>query len=102
MANRFGTTTDMVIQTVLENNSEYFLVIDKKGLYLTTAAFMDSRLADPNRYTGLRESTPTRLAALGLDYNVMFKENQHRIKSDVKENARKVNPLKASKRQSKG
>lgn len=36
MLNRFGTTSDMVIQSVTENGSTYLLAIDDKGLYLTT------------------------------------------------------------------
>lgn len=102
MANRFGTTSDMIIQTVDENGGTFYLAIDKKGLYLTTKERVDSPLADPNRYTGVRDGIPTRLSALGLDYTVLFGENQHLIKADIKENTRKVNPLKASKRASKG
>lgn len=37
MYNRFGTTQEMMIQTVQENGTEAVLAIDSRGLYLTTA-----------------------------------------------------------------
>ena len=47
MDNRFGTTTGMVIQTVMENVQEICLAIDERGLYLTSANYLDKNLADP-------------------------------------------------------
>lgn len=101
MANRFGTTSDMILQEVEEQGNTYFLAIDKKGLYLTTKEKLNSPLADPNRYTGLRENTASRLSSLGLDPTALFSQNQHLVKTDAKESSKKVNPLKASKRASK-
>ena len=47
MDNRFGTTSGMVIQTVMENGQEFCLAIDERGLYLTSANYLDKNLADP-------------------------------------------------------
>lgn len=101
MKNRFGTTSDMVIQTVEENGASYLLAIDGKGLYLTTKNRLDRMLADSNRYTGSREGTAARLSALGLDPVALLNANQHLIKAAGGEAAKKVNPLKASKRRMK-
>lgn len=46
MVNRFGSTSDMVIQSVEENGAQYLLAIDEKGLYLTSQKYLDSSLAD--------------------------------------------------------
>jgi len=101
MTNRFGTSSDMVIQTVEENGREYSLAIDTKGLYLTTRDRVDTQLADPNRYAGNRESVTARLAALGMDPVTLFSLNQHLIRAAGGDTAKKVNPLKASKRSMK-
>jgi len=98
MTNRFGTTEDMVIQTVEEGGIAYALAIDGKGLYLTTRDRLNSQLADPNRFASNRDNVATRLLALGLDPVSLTSENQHRIKVDSGAAAKKVNPLKASKR----
>lgn len=97
MENIFGTTSDMVIQTVLENDATYYLAIDAKGVYLTTKERLDTEFADSNRYSATRNTVPSRLAALGMDPAELFEQNKHLIKVDsgVK---KKVNPLKASKR----
>mgnify|MGYP001128980513 CR=1 FL=1 len=58
MDNRFGTTSGMVIQTVMENGQEFCLAIDERGLYLTSANYLDKNLADPHRYSGSRATTP--------------------------------------------
>lgn len=50
MNNRFGTTSDMIIQTVQEKEGCACLAIDEKGLYLTSPEYVDRPLADPNRY----------------------------------------------------
>ena len=52
MDNRFGTTSGMVIQTVMENGQALCLAIDERGLYLTSARYLDKNLADPHRYSG--------------------------------------------------
>ena len=48
MNNRFGTTSDMIIQTVQEKEGCACLAIDEKGLYLTSPAYVDPiRTATP-------------------------------------------------------
>lgn len=44
MNNRFGTTSDMIIQTVQEKEGCACLAIDEKGLYLTSPAYVDRPL----------------------------------------------------------
>lgn len=103
MINRFGTTADMVIQTVEEQDTGMAcLAIDEKGLYFTSARFVDRPLADPNRYMANRQHVATRLSALALDEATLIEENQHRIPKVSGESKKKVNPLKASKRSMKG
>ena len=97
MLNRFGTTSDMVIQSVTENGSTYLLAIDDKGLYLTPRDRLDRQLADPNRYATARQDVAERLTALGLDPVQLFEQNGHLVKKEVSDK-KKVNPLKASKR----
>ena len=46
MNNRFGTTSDMIIQTVQEKEGCACLAIDEKGLYLTSPEYVDRPLAD--------------------------------------------------------
>ena len=93
MDNRFGTTSGMVIQTVMENGQELCLAIDERGLYLTSARYLDKNLADPHRYSGSRATTKARRLA---------EANAHRIPVYTDETRKKINPLKASKRGLKG
>lgn len=103
MASLFGSSSDMVIQPVAENGCEFLLAIDEKGLYLTTSKYVDTNMADPNRYTGARVGMDRRLAALGLDAASIAAANQHRVKKFGEgEIKKKVNPLKASKRAMRG
>ncbi len=103
MPSLFGSTSDMVIQPVQENGSEFLLAIDEKGLYLTTSKYVDSSLADPNRYTQARASVTARLTALGLDAAALAAANAGRVKKFGEGEAKKkVNPLKASKRAMRG
>ena len=102
MNNRFGTTSDMIIQTVQEKEGCACLAIDEKGLYLTSPEYVDRPLADPNRYAGNRKDVAARLDALSLDAASLFEQNQHRIPKITGEAKKKVNPLKASKRSMKG
>ena len=67
MANRFGSTSDMVIRPVEEHGATLLLAIDERGLYLTSRTYVDRNVADPNRYTAARATVPARLAALALD-----------------------------------
>lgn len=85
MDNRFGTTSGMVIQTVMENGQEFCLAIDERGLYLTSANYLDKNLADPHRYSGSRATTKAR-----------------RIPVYTDEAKKKINPIKASKRGLRG
>ena len=101
MFNRFGTSQDMMIQTVQENGDEVVLAIDSRGLYLTTAQFVGRPIADRNRYSAARLGAEQRIAALGLDAAGLLAANQHRIHVETV-SAKKVNPLKASKRGAKG
>ncbi len=103
MASLFGSTSDMVIQPIVENGSEYLLAIDEKGLYITTAKYVDSNLADPNRYTGARATVARRLAALELDAAALAEANKSKVKkAGDGEAKKKINPLKASKRAMRG
>lgn len=101
MFNRFGTTSDMIIQTVEEQGVPLCLAIDGQGLYLTMQSRIDSGMADNNRYAGNRQSMHARISALGLDPEHILNENKHRVQTKSGGTAQKVNPLKASKRQSK-
>ena len=101
MATRFGTSQEMIIQSVEENDSTFLLAIDSAGLYMTTANYVGKSIADRNRYSGVRKEMPQRLAALGLDVDALVAANQHRIQVETA-STKKVNPLKASKRGSKG
>ena len=85
MNNRFGTTSDMIIQTVQEKEGCACLAID-----------------DPNRYAGNRKDVAARLNALSLDADSLLEQNRHRIPKITGESKKKVNPLKASKRSMKG
>ena len=100
MVNRFGTTSDMIIQQIDDNGITRLVAIDSQGLYLTTRDRVDKRLADVNRYGVNREDFYQQLQGLGLNPHEVFNANKHLIKSTlVKETAGKaVNPLKASKR----
>lgn len=101
MFNRFGTTAEMVIETISENGKEVVLAIDAKGLYMTTPAYVGRPLADRNRYGGDRADVPGRLAALGLDAKALAARHQHLVRVETVA-TKKVNPLKASKRGAKG
>ena len=101
MFNRFGTTQEMMIQTVQENGEDVVLAIDSRGLYLTSAQFVGGPIADRNRYSGARTGADQRIAALGLDVAGLVAANQYRIQLEIV-SAKKVNPLKAPKRGAKG
>lgn len=103
MISRFGSTSAMIIRQVEENGTPYFLAIDEKGLYLTTARYLDRNIADPHRYTAARAGMAERLADLHLDYASLVEEHRHLVrKVGDGENKKKVNPIKASKRSMKG
>lgn len=95
--NRFGTTSDMIIQEVRENETDWLLAIDIKGLYLTTPDRVDTGMADLNRYAVDRVDFWERLEALGFSPEELFEEHKDKIKV-VSQTVKKINPLKASKR----
>lgn len=96
--NRFGTTSDMIIQEVVEDEATYLLAIDARGLYLTTQDRVDTRLADTNRYAIARDSFNERLEKLGFTPVDLFEEHKGKIQVIGDTNKKKINPLKASKR----
>lgn len=103
MINRFGSSSDMVIQTVEENGAVLVLAIDEKGLYLTTERYLDRNLADPHRFAAARTDVAGRLTALGLDAAALLDGNRHKVnRMGEGEAKKKLNPLKASKRGVKG
>ena len=77
MFNRFGTTQEMMIQTVQENGEDIVLAIDSRGLYLTAAQFVGRPIADRNRYSTSRQGAEQRIAVLGLDVAGLLAANQH-------------------------
>ncbi len=112
MITRFGTAKEMVIMEVppqeipaqeasalftTEDNSQLFIAIDDKGLYLTQKKYLDKSIADPNRYSN-RRVMEQRIQELGFNYKELFESNKDRIQKLPKETVAKVNPLKASKR----
>lgn len=57
--NFFGTKKDMVVKEIIENDVVVQVVAkDDQGLYITTPVYVDSGMADPNRFAGDR-SEPT-------------------------------------------
>lgn len=99
MVNRFGTTSEMIIQEVQDGGITRLLAIDGKGLYFTTQDRVDRGMADVNRYGSPRELVLERLKELGMDPQELFQSNRHRIPSDVEvQVTQKLNPIKASKR----
>jgi len=95
--NRFGTTSDMIIQEIQEGEASYLLAIDSNGLYLTTPDRVDTKLADLNRYAVNRSSFWNRLEKLGFSPEELFEEHKNKIQV-ISQSTKKINPLKASKR----
>lgn len=95
--NRFGTTRNMIIQEVQEGEATWLLAIDARGLYFTTPNMVDTQLADVNRYAGDRSIFAERLEALGFSPVALFDANRDKIQVTA-QTAKKLNPLKASKR----
>jgi len=99
MENRYGTTSDMIIQEVENDGITQLIAIDSKGLYLTTRDRVDRMLADVNRYGVPRQEVNQTLEALGLDPLHLFNANKHLIKTDTGQaKGKALNPIKASKR----
>ncbi|MCG8532173.1 MAG: hypothetical protein MI749_16130 [Desulfovibrionales bacterium] len=95
--NRFGTTSDMIIQEIEDAGEKILVAIDSNGLYFTTQSRVDTGMADTNRYAANREIFLRRLEKLGFVPLDMFEEHKHKIKL-VTTSSKKLNPLKASKR----
>lgn len=95
--NRFGTTSDMIIQEIEEDGEKFLVAIDSNGLYFTTQGRVDTGMADTNRYAADRGLFLKRLEKLGFSPVDMFEENRDKIKL-VTTSSKKLNPLKASKR----
>lgn len=99
MENRYGTTSDMIIQEVENNGVTQLIAIDSKGLYLTTRDRVDRMVADVNRYGVPRQAVNQALEDLGLDPLQLFNANKHLIKTDTgPAKGKALNPIKASKR----
>ena len=96
--NRFGTTSEMIIQEVQEGDQTFLLAIDAKGLYLTTQDRVDRKIADLNRYGIPREDFNQRLEALGFSPVDLFEEHKDKIVVVTQTTKKMINPLKASKR----
>lgn len=96
--NRFGTTSDMVIQSMEKDGKDVLLAIDDKGLYFTSQDRVDRNMADTNRYAVSRDIVRNYLEKIGLSATELFEQNKHRIKKHDTEQKKKINPLKLSKR----
>lgn len=97
--NNYGTTSAMVIDSIEINGEERILALDEKGVYLTAPRLVDAGLADINRFGVPRDHFHRLLSAQGLDPVSIEAENRHLL--DVHSDAgpaKKINPLKASKR----
>ncbi|HAS87946.1 MAG TPA: hypothetical protein DCS48_01360 [Desulfovibrio sp.] len=99
--NRFGTTSDMIIQEVELDGEKKLLAIDSKGLYLTEQNRVDKKKADINRYGVDRRTFWNLLEDHGFATVELFEENKHLIKTATAGKSKMVNPLKASKRSMK-
>ncbi len=100
MENRYGTSSDMIIQEVDDQGVTRLLAIDSKGLYLTSSDKIDKMIADVNRYGVERQSINEKLTGLGLDPVALFNDNKHLIQAVAagSQSGKKLNPMKASKR----
>lgn len=95
--NRFGTTSDMIIQEFQEGEATYLVAIDADGLYLTTRERVDTGMVDLNRYGVDRDGFADRLKRQGISPTDMFAANKDKIQT-FSVSKQKINPLKASKR----
>ncbi len=100
MENRYGTSSDMIIQEIEDEGMTKLMAIDSKGLYLTTRDKVDKVVADVNRYGVERQIFHDKIAALGMDPVELFDTNKHLIQtaSAGSQSGKKLNPIKASKR----
>ncbi len=99
MENRYGTTSDMIIQEIDNNGVGQLIAIDAKGLYITTQERVDRMVADVNRYGLPRAEVIKQLESLGFDPLELFNANKHLIRTTTSTDSGKaLNPIKASKR----
>lgn len=98
--NRFGTSSDMIIEKFSNNDGDRVVAIDTKGLYITTPDMVDRNIADVNRYGVNRDEFIAVLTELGFDPSKLFEDNKHLINIDqsTAKAGKKLNPIKASKR----
>ena len=98
--NQFGTTEGMVIEEVDDHGVRRIMAIDDKGLYLTSSDRVGRPVADMNRYGVDRVKFKLILESLGYNTDEIFEKNRHLIRAQVSpaEPAKKINPIKASKR----
>lgn len=98
--NRYGTTSEMVIQQLDDHGITRLIAIDAKGLYLTSPDRVGGSTADVNRYGVPRDLFNKELEELGLNPKQLFEENKHLINLSQGTQAKEkvLNPIKASKR----
>lgn len=98
--NRFGTTSNMIVQKIDNNGVDSVLAIDDKGLYITTPDMVDKNLADINRYGVDRIVFIDLLEGMGLNPEDIYEENKGKIEENNAQgkSTKKLNPIKASKR----
>lgn len=99
--NSYGTTQGMVIDEVMINGTSKILAIDSKGLYLTTTDKVGHNLADVNRYGSCREKVNETLENHGYNSTELIKKHKDIVVAQAEYRppvAKKINPLKASKR----
>jgi len=98
--NRYGTTSDMIIQQLDDHGITRLIAIDAKGLYLTSPDRVGRLTADVNRYGVPRDLFLQQLEELGLDPKQLFESNKHLIGQNQERQTKEkiLNPIKASKR----
>ena len=100
MENYYGTVADMVIEERNIAGELKVIAIDDKGLYLTAPRNVENGRADIHRYGIPRDGMLAQLAAEGVDVDAMLADNLYRVdlSNASKKDAKKLNPIKASKR----
>lgn len=98
--NRFGTTSDMVIQNLTIDGKTRAIAIDADGLYLTSPEQIGRITADTNRYGTPRSHFIKLIEASGIDAEKLFMDHRHLLdkQAATQTQNKKINPIKASKR----
>ncbi len=76
----FGTTPEMVIESIEVNGKLKAIAIDSRGIYITTPDRIGTPAADANRSKAERHHDIRELARRGIDTRALYEENRHRIK----------------------